>query len=158
MHLLASEALRIDDGDVAVDLAQPPGDIIFLSAADTELAALAKASTSRVDGAPSIRFANLGRLAHPMSVDLYVEKTASAARLVVVRMMGGAGYWPYGLERLRALARAGGPKLIVVPGEDRWDSGLEAFAIVGVGLDQQQTAFAGSDRRRRIGGDLDQRG
>ena len=62
-----------------------------------------------------------------MSVDLYVEKTAARAKLVVVRMMGGAGYWPYGLDRLRALARGGGPRLIVVPGDDRWDEGLEAF-------------------------------
>jgi len=130
MHLLAGEAVRIDYGDAAVDLAQPPGDIIFLSAADTELAALAEAALSRGANAPSVRFANIGRLAHPMSVDLYMEKTASAARLVAVRMMGGAGYWPYGLERLRALARAGGPKLIVVPGEDRWDNGLEAFATI----------------------------
>ncbi len=46
------------------------------------------------------------RLSHPMSVDLYLDKTVTAAKLVVVRMMGGAGYWTYGLERLRALAAA----------------------------------------------------
>ncbi len=126
MHLLAGEAARIDDGDTAVDLAQPPGDIIFLSAADTELAALAALAR------PEVRFANLGRLSHPMSVDLYLEKTVAAARLVVVRMMGGAGYWPYGLERLRALARAGGPMLVVMPGEDRWDSALEPYATAPI--------------------------
>ncbi len=79
--------------------------------------------------APSIRFANLGQLAHPLSVDLYLEKTAAGAKLVVVRAMGGAGYWPYGLDRLRALSRAGGPALIAVPGEDRWDTGLESYSL-----------------------------
>src|SRR5690606_4323110 len=74
--------------------------------------------------------ANLGRLAHPLSVDLYLEKTVATARLVIVRMMGGAGYWPYGLEQLRALSRGGGPALVVVPGEDRWDAGLEPYATV----------------------------
>ncbi|MEJ0012978.1 MAG: cobaltochelatase subunit CobN [Bauldia sp.] len=126
MHLLAGEAARIDDGDAAVDLAQPPGDIVFLSAADSELAALA------AQARPEVRFANLGRLSHPMSVDLYLEKTVASARLVVVRMMGGAGYWRYGLERLRALARAGGPMLLVMPGEDRWDAALEPYATAPV--------------------------
>ncbi len=130
MHLLAGEALRIDDGDAAVDLAQPPGDIVILSAADSELAALAEAARPRAAGAPTIRFANLGQLAHPMSVDLYVDKTVSRARLVVVRAMGGAGYWPHGLERLRAEARSGGPLVAVMPGEDKWDAGLEAYATV----------------------------
>ncbi|HVY20092.1 MAG TPA: cobaltochelatase subunit CobN [Bauldia sp.] len=126
MHLLAGEAARIHDGDAAVDLDQPPGDIVIFSAADTELAALAAVAR------PGARFANLARLTHPMSVDLYLDKTVATARLVVVRMMGGEGYWPYGLDRLRALSRAGGPKLAVMPGEDRWDAGLEPFATVSV--------------------------
>jgi len=130
VHLLAGEALRIEDGDAAVDLAQPPGDIVILSAADSELAALAAAARSRDAGAPSIRFANLGQLAHPMSVDLYLDRTVSHARLVVVRAMGGSGYWAHGLERLRAEARSGGPLLAVMPGEDKWDAGLEAYATI----------------------------
>ena len=47
MHLLAGETGRIDDGEVAVDLDQPPGDIVILSAADSELAALAAAAARR---------------------------------------------------------------------------------------------------------------
>jgi cobaltochelatase CobN len=78
-----------------------------------------------------VRLANLGKLSHPLSVDLYIEKTVAGAKLVVVRAMGGVGYWPYGLEQLRKLARAeGGPALIVVPGEDRWDAPLEAYSTV----------------------------
>ena len=126
MHLLAAEAGRIDDGDAAVDLDQLPGDIVFLSSADSELAALGRAASSQARDS-SLRLANLGRLSHPLSVDLYIEKTLSQSKLIVVRMMGGAGYWSYGLDRLRELARGGGPMLIVVPGEDRWDEGLEAF-------------------------------
>ena len=56
MHLLAGDVARIDDGDAAVDLGQPPGDIIFLSAADTELAALAAAASTR--GRCAERFAS----------------------------------------------------------------------------------------------------
>ncbi|MBB5754571.1 cobaltochelatase subunit CobN [Prosthecomicrobium pneumaticum] len=81
---------------------------------------------------PTLRLANLMRLAHPYSVDLYVETTLRRAKIVLVRMMGGAGYWPYGLEALRALSRAGGPKLAVVPGDGRWDASLEAWSTVPV--------------------------
>jgi cobaltochelatase CobN len=126
MHLLAGEVGRIDGGETAVDPGQSPGDIVVLSAADTELTLLAEAA--RGMAGPTLRLCNLMRLAHPMSVDLYVEKTIAPARLVVVRMMGGAGYWTYGLDRLRALSRGGGPRLVVVSGDDRWDQGLEAFS------------------------------
>ncbi|MBN9290631.1 MAG: cobaltochelatase subunit CobN, partial [Hyphomicrobium denitrificans] len=128
MHLVAGETERIDDGAAAVDLDQSPGDIIVLSAADSELAAFAGA----FDGTgPSLRLANWTRLQHPYSVDLYLEKTLARAKLVCLRMMGGTGYWPYGLDALRALSRGGGPRLLVVPGEDRWDPALEAYSTVG---------------------------
>ncbi|HMN87077.1 MAG TPA: cobaltochelatase subunit CobN [Bauldia sp.] len=128
MHLLAGEPGRIDDGDEAVDLAQPPGAIVVLSSADSELAALAGAARER--GMTDLRLVNLMRLSHPLSVDLYVDRTAASADLVVVRLMGGVGYWPHGVERLRALSRGGGPKLAVVPGEDRWDPAVEALSTV----------------------------
>src|SRR5581483_7329265 len=126
MHLLAGDAGRIDDGDAAVDLGQPPGDIVFLSAADSELAALARAAGER-----SFRTANLARLSHPLSVDLYLDRTVAGSRLIVVRMMGGAGYWPYSLDRLRALARKTNLRLAVIPGDDRWDDTLSAFSTIG---------------------------
>ncbi len=64
-----------NDG-AAVDLAQPPGDIVVLSAADTEIACLAAACGSLdAERFPSVRLASLLQLGHPLSVDLYVEKT-----------------------------------------------------------------------------------
>ncbi len=132
MHLVAGETERIDDGSAAVDLDQSPGDIVLISAADSELAAFA-AAARRAGAGPSLRLANLMRLGHPYSVDLYFEKTLSKAKLVVLRLIGSAGYWPYGLEALRALSRGGGPKLIVVPGGDeRWDPALEAYCTVPI--------------------------
>jgi cobaltochelatase CobN len=130
MHLLAAETERIDDGAIAVDPGQTPGDIVFLSAADTELASIAAAVGRLTTDAPHFRLLNLAQLAHPMSADLYADAVLAHAKLVVVRMMGGVGYWPHGLERLRALARGGGPKTIVVPGEDRWDAGLDDYSTV----------------------------
>ena len=108
MHLLNAQSAVAEDAGVAVDLGQTPGDVVFLSAADTELACLAAAAARRPAEAPSLRLANLLQLGHPMSVDLYVEKVVGRARLVVLRLLGGRSYWPYGLEQVAAACRAGG--------------------------------------------------
>ena len=94
MHLLAAQPGAVSDGSEAIDLGQSPGDIIVLSAADTELSLLAQACgqlTDNVDGFPSVRLANIMHLAHNMSVDLYVDDMIRSAKLVVVRLLGGRG-------------------------------------------------------------------
>ena len=134
MHLLAATPGRATDGAEAVDLDQSPGEIVILSAADTELACLAQAQgrlAARAGGAvPSVRLANLMQLAHNLSVDLYVEQVIAKARLVVVRLIGGVGYWPYGIEQIAAIAREKGIALAVVPGDDRPDAELMAHSTV----------------------------
>ena len=123
MHVLAAQSGVIGDTAEPVDLEQSPADIVIISAADSELAALARAH-DRLDTAPSLRLANFMALSHNLSVDLYVEKTLDAAKLIVLRLLGGASYWPYGLEQIEALARARDIKLIILPGDARPDDAL----------------------------------
>ncbi|MBC8128739.1 MAG: cobaltochelatase subunit CobN [Rhizobiaceae bacterium] len=132
MHLLVAKAGTVAEAGEAIDLGQSPGEVVVLSAADTELAALAAAARRLGAGAPSLRLANLLRLSHPMSVDTYIERTLRHARLIVVRLLGGAAYWPYGLEALLSLAQSRGVKLAALPGDDRADAGLERFSTVSV--------------------------
>ncbi len=109
MHLLAGDVGRIEDGDAAVDLDQSPGDIVVLSSADSELALLAEVAKESGEGAPTLRLANLMRLGHPLSVDLYVEKTRRHAKLVVVRLMGGVellALWARAAARICSWRRA----------------------------------------------------
>ncbi len=121
MHLLAAQAGTISDGAEATDLGQTPADVVVLSAADTELACLAAA----YQGGPfSLRLANLLRLGHHMSVDLYVETMIEPAKLVVVRLLGGRGYWPYGVEQIAACCRRKGVALALLPGGDEPDPDL----------------------------------
>ena len=118
MHLLATTSGVIDGAAEAVDLAQSSADIIVLSAADSELAGLARAH----DRAPSsLRLANLLQMQHPLSVDLYVEKTLSQARLIVLRVLGGASYWSYGLDQVEAMSRERGIQLCILPGDAQPD-------------------------------------
>ncbi|PZF76843.1 cobaltochelatase subunit CobN [Aestuariivirga litoralis] len=123
MHLLATTSGVIDGGSEAVDLAQSPADIVVLSAADSELASLARAH----DGAHCpLRLANLLQLQHPLSVDLYIEKTLAHAKLIVLRVLGGTSYWSYGLDQVEAMARERGIMLCILPGDAQPDPDLTA--------------------------------
>ncbi|MHA1164016.1 MAG: cobaltochelatase subunit CobN [Alphaproteobacteria bacterium] len=129
MHILASQSGVIGDTIEPVDLAQEPGDIIVISAADSELAALARAH-DLLEKAPSLRLANFMALTHNYSVDLYVEKTLLQAKMIVLRLLGGSAYWPYGLEQIEALARDNNIKLAVLPGDAKPDANLLAHSTV----------------------------
>ena len=126
MHLLKATPGRVETADQAVRLVQSPGDVVFLSAADTELAALAAARAAAPADYPSLRVASLLQLAHPMTVDLYLDDVIARARLVIVRVIGGLGYWSYGVERIAA---AGVP-CAFLPGDERPDEDLMAASTL----------------------------
>ena len=130
MHLLAATPGTVADGTEAIDLGQTPGDMVFLTAADTELAALAAALSRAGDHFPALRAANYLRLAHNLSVDLYVDDVIAHARLVVVRLLGGASYWPYGVERIAETCRRRGIALAVLPGDDTPDPELARLSTL----------------------------
>lgn len=124
MHLLAAKPGEIVDGSEAVDLGQTPAEIIVLSAADSELACLAKAYAHLSEPKPTLRLANLLQLSHHLSVDSYVESIIAQAKLVVVRLLGGVRYWPYGIEQVSAECRRRGIALACLPGDDQPDPQL----------------------------------
>ena len=127
MHLLRVDTVSLDEGEAAVDLGQEPGEIVLLSFTDSDLAGIARAHAAE-PGLPSLRLAKLARLRHPFSVDLYVDKVVAKARIVVIRCLGGLDYWRYGVERAAQAARENGIALFVLPGDDRPDPRLLAYA------------------------------
>src|ERR1700719_1688286 len=132
MHLLATEPGMIADGSEAVDLAQNPGDIIVLASADTEISLLAAAQARRRaddPAAPSLRFRPGMRLRQQFSVQLH-EEIVAGARLVVARLLGGNGYWPYGVERLAETCREHSIPLALLPGDDKPDAELAQQSTV----------------------------
>ncbi|MQX35265.1 cobaltochelatase subunit CobN [Roseospira navarrensis] len=124
MHLLAATPGVVSDGSEAVDLGQDPADVVILTAADTEIAGLSAARARLGPGAPSLRLANLTRLGHNYSVDLYADAVLRHARLIVVRLLGGRAYWPYGVETIVALARETGARVALLPGDANPDPDL----------------------------------
>ena len=130
MHLLATTSGTVDGGAVAVDLRQTPADVVILTAADSELSCLASAHDALGKDAPSLRLANLLRLQHNYSVDLYTEQTLRHARFIIIRLLGGKSYWSYGVECIAALARERGIKLAFIPGGAEPDAELSALSTL----------------------------
>jgi cobaltochelatase CobN len=130
MHLLTTSSTSLDEIVEAVDLGQTPGDMVVLSFADSDLAALASAWKMDRAELPSLRLAHLRDLRHPMSVDLWIDGVAAHAKVILVRLLGGIEWWKYGIERLSVLARARGIVLAVLPGEDRDDSRMSAASTL----------------------------
>src|SRR6478752_1472705 len=130
MHLLATTSTNLDEIVEAVDLGQPPGEIVVLSFADSDLAGLAAAWEAERTVLPSVRLAHLRDLKHPMSVDLWIDSVACHAKVIVVRLLGGTDWWRYGVDRLAAVARERGIALAVLPGEDRDDPRLADVSTV----------------------------
>ncbi|WP_019956485.1 cobaltochelatase subunit CobN [Yoonia vestfoldensis] len=129
MHLLAATPGAISDGTEPVDLGQTPADVVIISAADTELAALAEARAEMTDP-PTLRLANMMHLAHPLSVDLHLDDCATKSRLVIARILGGAGYWKYGLTQYAAGLHEAGVPVAFLPGDDKPDPELRGLSTV----------------------------
>ncbi len=130
MHLLLAQPGEVSDGSEAVDLGQTPADVIIITAADTELAALSEARSGMGDDAPTLRLASLLHLAHAMSVDLYLDQTATKSKLVIARVLGGEGYWAYGLEQFAARLGEAGVAFAALPGDDKPDEALRRASTV----------------------------
>ncbi|MFJ5367925.1 cobaltochelatase subunit CobN [Bosea sp. CER48] len=156
MHLLPTSEIRLDDGEDAVDLALPPGDVLVLSFTDSDLSALAVAAGG---GNLSVRLAPLRRLKHPLSVDFLIEKTAAHCRFVVLRCLGGLDYWRYGIEQLGIACRARGIPLAILPGDERDDPRLGDHATVPAALAGELLAYfqagGGAENMRRLLGRIE---
>jgi cobaltochelatase CobN len=132
MHLLQTTSASLDDIVEPLDLGQTPGDIVVLSFADSDLAGLAAAYAAEKERLPSLRLAPLRDLRHPMSIDLWIDKVARHAKVIVVRLLGGLDWWRYGVEALAAMARERNIALAVLPGEDRCDQRLDEASTLAV--------------------------
>ncbi|MAF96327.1 MAG: cobaltochelatase subunit CobN [Rhodospirillaceae bacterium] len=131
MHQLAAQRGAIADGSRPVHPDQSPGDIVVLSAADMELAALAQARAKLDAGDfPSLRLASLLHLGHDRSVDHYAEDVVAHAKLVVVRLLGGRGYWPHGTDEIARICRDRDIPVAFLPGDDQPDPELAALTTV----------------------------
>ena len=135
MHIVFRETHGLEETASPCDLGQTPADLAVLSFSDSDLGAFAAGWHRARDGGealPSLRLANLSVLAHPLSVDTYVESTLAGAKGILIRLIGGRAYWAYGLQQVGHLARAHGIALAVLAADGRPDPRLDEASTVPV--------------------------
>lgn len=115
-----------DNSDVAF-LQQSSAPIVILAAADTDIALLAHAYRQLPKEFPPLRLANLLHLQAAAAIDDYGDRVLAEADVVVIRLLGGRGYWSYGLEVAQQMVSDRGGQLILLPGDDRPD--LELMSL-----------------------------
>ncbi|UOA24505.1 Aerobic cobaltochelatase subunit CobN [Sulfitobacter pontiacus] len=130
MHVVFRESHGLDQSDLPQDLGQTPADLVVLSFSDSDLGAFAAGWHRAEGGLPSLRLANLVALKHPLSVDTYAEQTLAGAKAVLVRLIGGESYWPYGLATLQDMARKQQIALAVLPADGQPDPRLDALSTL----------------------------
>ncbi|MCW1919469.1 cobaltochelatase subunit CobN [Rhodobacter sp. KR11] len=132
MHVTFRESHGLEETAAPFDPDQAPADMVVLSFSDSDLGAFAAGYHRAAGGLPSLRLCNLVALKHPVSVDTYIDKTAGAAKAILVRLIGGEAYWAYGLASLQDLARRRGIALAVLPADGREDPRLDALSTLPV--------------------------
>ena len=111
---------------------QQPAPIAFITAADTDIQTLAVAATKLSADFPQVRVVNLLQLQQQLTIDTYAEDVLTAAKVIIVRLIGGQSYWSYGLEVVQETARQTGAVLIVLPGDERPDPTLMSHSTASL--------------------------
>ncbi|MDM7931402.1 cobaltochelatase subunit CobN [Tabrizicola sp.] len=135
MHVVFRESHGLEETETPFDLGQDPADLVVLSFSDSDLGAFTagyERACKSGAGHPMVRLANIIALKHPVSVDTYAEQTLSGAKAILVRLIGGEAYWPYGLAVLQDLARRNGIALAVLPADGRPDPRLDELSTLPV--------------------------
>ena len=121
------------DGEGVIFIDQTPAPIVVLTAADTDIQTLAAALPQLPGDFPAVRSVNVLQLQQQLTIDTYADAVLSQAQVIIVRLLGGRGYWSYGLEVVKEVAAETGAALWVLPGDDRPDLDLVSHSTVGLG-------------------------
>jgi cobaltochelatase CobN len=123
-----------DEAEPFTPIGQEPADLVLLTAADTEVLIWSAAIERLPAGFPSVRSLNLDRLRDQRVFDVYLDDVLQNSRVVLVRVLGGVGYWREQLDALHLLARARGLALLCLPGDALPDPDLLALSTVPLPL------------------------
>ncbi|MEM6720896.1 MAG: cobaltochelatase subunit CobN [Bacteroidota bacterium] len=123
MHLIATIPGGWNpDDDGVFYIEQEPGDIIFLSAGDTEIHTVNEAYKelhAQENGQlPSLRMTNLVYLKQELTIDNYLEDVLEKAKVIVCSLLGGLSYYKYLVESLVELQENTNCVLLFIPAHE----------------------------------------
>ena len=139
MHRIATEAGQLDQAQAASQIDQTPAEVVFISAADSDLTLVAQAWLPLLGD--RLRIVHASALQHPATVNHYSEEVLEHSRLVVLRLLGGEAYFPHLLaevEHLREHHRH--CRVLLLPGTEQWDDSVSRYNSFPPAL--VQTCFA----------------
>src|SRR5258708_4831487 len=127
MHWTAAQPGALDAERELILVEQTPGEIVFLSAADSDLVAVAQSWRTRFG--VRLRVAHAAPLRQPVAADHYVETVIRHARLVIARLLGGSGDFPHLLQALSDLKDEPlHPRLLLLSGTESQEEELTALS------------------------------
>ena len=127
MHWTVAEPGELCAERALTLIAQTPGEIIFLSAADTDLHSVASIWTAQLGS--RLRVASAFPLRQPVAADHYIENVIKWAKLVVARLLGGKGYFAHFLQALSDLREEDSrPRFLIMSGSDLDEPELAAIS------------------------------
>ncbi len=119
MHWVRGEPGGVDFERNLVLVEHDPAQIVFISAADTELVC-----AERHFG-DDVALVHAGPLRQPVSADAYVDEVLRESGLVVARLLGGRAYFPSLLEAIERLREEGsGTRFLLLGGAGEFDLDL----------------------------------
>ena len=126
MHRVATLSGELDHEHKFEAISKNTFEILFISTADTELAGLAKIWSDRFG--KKLGLFQSGQLLHPKSAENFVDNVICKARLAILRLHGGYGYFPHLLDEISHVKSHGAKSsILVLPGTDEWDYELMRF-------------------------------
>jgi cobaltochelatase CobN len=125
---ITSDSSALVDNIVFVE--QDPAPIVIITSADTDIQAFDRAWAQMPAGFPAVRVLNILAVQQQVVIDSYADDVLARAQVIGIRLLGGVGYWSYGLEVVQELAISKGISLILIPGDDQPDLSLLSRSTV----------------------------
>ena len=106
------------------------GDILFVTAADTEILGLALARKKMPADFPAVRALHLRELTEPGDLEEFAREIVPRAKVLVTRILGGRAYFPEGFDLLSRACRENRVPFLAMAGGREIDPELSALGSV----------------------------
>jgi cobaltochelatase CobN len=149
MHWTAAQPGCLDVERELILIEQTPGEIVFLSAADTDLSCVASVWRERFG--KRLRIAHAFSLRQPVAADHYIETVLRRSKLVVARLLGGRAYFAHFIQGLMDLKEEPlRPKFLIFSGTGSDDDELAPLSDFPVAVCRRMFEFFQHGGRENI--------